>query len=98
MLLSLIVFHFSASVLLASVALTIFLLSRLRLCQKKQLPRYLFIYSSQQSVTSRLETSRYRDFFQFFDSIGLEKFGLKKVSVSVSKTFGLEKSLGIGLE
>ena len=27
-----------------------------------------------------------------------KKFGLKKVSVSVSKTFGLEKSLGIGLK
>ena len=27
-----------------------------------------------------------------------KKFGLKKVSVSVSKTFGLEKSLGISLE
>ena len=27
-----------------------------------------------------------------------KKFGLKKVSVSVSKTFGLKKSLGIGLE
>ena len=27
-----------------------------------------------------------------------KKFGLKKVLVSVSKTFGLEKSLGIGLE
>ena len=27
-----------------------------------------------------------------------KKFGLKKVSVLVSKTFGLEKSLGIGLE
>ena len=27
-----------------------------------------------------------------------KKFGLKKVSVSVSKTFGLEKSLGIGLD
>merc|ERR1712240_768261 len=42
---------------------------------------------SQQSVTSRLETSRYRDFSQFFESIGpgLENFGLKK-------------SLGIGLE
>ena len=68
----------------------------------------------QQSVTSRLETSRYRDFSQFFESIGLglENFGLekrsryrsrkylvsKKVSVSVSKIFGLEKSLGIGLE
>ena len=40
-----------------------------------------------QSVTSRLETSRYRDFFQFFESIGL---GLE--------SFGLEKSLGIGLK
>ena len=66
-------------------------------------------------MTSRLETSRYRDFFQFFESIGLglENFGLeKKVSVSVSKIFSLEKksrywsrkylvskkSLGIGLE
>ena len=27
-----------------------------------------------------------------------KKFGLKKVSVSVSKTFGLKKSLGIGRE
>ena len=27
-----------------------------------------------------------------------KKFGLKKVSVSISKTFGLKKSLGIGLE
>ena len=55
-----------------------------------------------QSVTSRLETSRYRDFSQFFESIGLclKNFGLekksryrsrKKVSVSVSKTFGLKK-------
>ena len=41
----------------------------------------------QQSVTSCLETSQYRDFSQFFESIGL---GLKN--------FGLEKSLGIGLE
>ena len=40
-----------------------------------------------QSVTSRFETSRYRDFSQFFESIGL---GLEN--------FGLEKSLGIGLE
>ena len=40
-----------------------------------------------QSVTSRLETSRYRDFSQFFESIGL---GLEN--------FGLKKSLGIGLE
>ena len=56
-----------------------------------------------QSVTSRLETSRYRDFSQFFESIGLglKNFGLekkfryqsrkfwsrKKVSVSVSMKF-----------
>ena len=40
-----------------------------------------------QSVTSRLETSRYREFSQFFESIGL---GLEN--------FGLEKSIGIGLE
>ena len=38
-------------------------------------------------MTSRLETSRYRDFSQFFESIGL---GLEN--------FGLEKSLGIGLD
>ena len=38
-------------------------------------------------VTSRVETSRYRDFSQFFESIGL---GLKN--------FGLEKSLCIGLQ
>ena len=38
-------------------------------------------------MTSRLETSRYRDFSQFFKSICL---GLEN--------FGLEKSLGIGLE
>ena len=59
------------------------------------------IYTTQQSVTSRLETSRYRDFSQCFESIGLglESFGLeKKVSVSVSKIFSLKKSLGIGLE
>ena len=40
-----------------------------------------------QSVTSRLKTSRYRDFSQFFEIIGL---GLEN--------FGLEKSLGIGLD
>ena len=36
----------------------------------------------EQSVTSRLETSRYRDFSQFFESIGLglENFGLEKKS------------------
>merc|ERR1711994_258978 len=58
-----------------------------------------FKATQKQSVTSRLETSRYRDFSQFFESIGLglENFGLeniwsrKKVSVSVSKIFSLEK-------
>ena len=40
-----------------------------------------------QSVTSRLETSRYRDFSQFFEIIGLD-----------FENFGLKKSLGIGLE
>ena len=60
-------------------------------------------------MTSRLKTSRYGDFSQFFESIvlGLKNFGLekksryrsrkylvsKKVSVSVSK-----KSLGISLK
>ena len=35
-----------------------------------------------QSVTSRFETSQYRDFSQFFESIGLslENFGLEKKS------------------
>ena len=60
---------------------------------------------SYQSVTSRLETSPYRDFSQFFESIGLglENFGLEKKSryrsgkYLVSKkslsleNFGLEK-------
>ena len=41
-----------------------------------------------QSVTSRLETSRYRDFSQFFF----------RVSVSVSKILVSKKSIGIGLE
>ena len=50
-----------------------------------------------QSVTSRLETSRYRDFSQFFESIGLglENFGLEKKS---RKYLVSKKSLGIGLE
>ena len=42
---------------------------------------------AEQSVTSRLETSRYRDFSQFFESIGL---GLENL--------GLEKKSRIGLE
>ena len=55
----------------------------------------------QQSVTSRLETSRYRDFSQFFESIGLglENFGLEKKSRYRSRKYLVsKKSLGIGLE
>ena len=51
----------------------------------------------QHSVTSRLETSRYRDFFLFFESvgIGLGKFGLKK-SLSISlENIWFKKSLGM---
>ena len=70
----------------------------------------IYVY---QSVTSRLETSRYRDFFHFFRVSELVSTTLvskksqyrsqkilvsKKVSVLVSKIFGLKKSLGIGLE
>ena len=47
-------------------------------------------------VTSRVETSRYRDFSQFFESIslGLENIlSRKKVSVSVSKTLVSKKVL-----
>ena len=42
-----------------------------------------------QSVTSRLETSRYRDFSQFFESIGLglENFGLEKKSQYRSRKY-----------
>ena len=55
---------------------------------------------AEQSVTSRLETSRYRDFSQFFESIslGLENFGLKKKSRYRSRKLWSQKSLGIGLE
>ena len=50
----------------------------------------------EQSVTSRLETSRYRDFSQFFESIGL---GLEKKSQYRSRKYLVsKKSLGIGLE
>ena len=55
----------------------------------------------QQSVTSRLETSRYRDFSQFFESIGLglENFGLEKKSRYRSRKYLVsKKSLSIGLE
>ena len=54
-----------------------------------------------QSVTSRLETSRYRDFSQFFESIGLglKNFGLKKKSQYRSQKYLVsKKSLGIGLD
>ena len=55
----------------------------------------------EQSVTSRLETSRYRDFSQFFESIGLglESFGLEKKSRYRSRKYLVsKKSLGIGLK
>ena len=63
-----------------------------------------------QSVTSRLETSLYRDFSQFFESIGLglENFGLgigfENISLEKNswyrsqKYLVLKKSLGIGLK
>ena len=53
-----------------------------------------------QSVTSRLETSRYRDFSQFFESIdlGLENFGLKKSLGIGLENFGLKKSLSNDLK
>ena len=69
---------------------------------------------AEQSVTSRLETSRYRDFSQFFESIGL---GLENLGLEKKSRIGLEniwsqkkswyrsrkdlvskKSLGIGLK
>ena len=65
---------------------------------------YVYFYFStciEQSVTSRLETSRYRDFSQFFESIGLglEIFGLEKKSRYRSRKYLVsKKSLGIGLE
>ena len=52
-------------------------------------------------MTSRLETSRYRDFSQFFESIGLglENLGLEKKSRYRSrKDLVSKKSLSIGLE
>ena len=60
-----------------------------------------FNFDDLQSVTSRLETSRYRDFSQFFESIGLglENFGLKKKSRYRSRKYLVsKKSIGIGLE
>ena len=61
----------------------------------------LYALSPNQSVTSRLETSRYRDFSQFFESIGLglKNFGLEKKSRYQSRKYLVsKKSLGIGLE
>ena len=52
-------------------------------------------------MTSSPETSRYRDFSQFFESIGLglENFGLEKKSLYRSRKYLVsKKSLGIGLE
>ena len=51
-------------------------------------------------MTSRFETSQFRDFFHFFEGIGisLNKFGLEKVSVSVSKKSSLKKSLCVSLK
>ena len=52
-------------------------------------------------MTSRLETSRYRDFSQFFESIGLglENLGLEKKSPYLSRKYLVsKKSLSIGLE
>ena len=49
-------------------------------------------------MTSRLETSRYRDFSQFFESIGLglKNFGLEKKSRYRSRKYLVsKKSLGI---
>ena len=59
------------------------------------------VLTDNQSVTSRFETSRYRDFSQFFESIGLglENFGLEKKSRYRSRKYLVsKKSLGIGLE
>ena len=49
--------------------------------------------SRNQSVTSRLETSQYRDFPQFFESIGLglEIFGLEKKSRYRSRKYLVSK-------
>ena len=55
----------------------------------------------EQSVTSRLETSRYRYFSQFFESIGLgqENLGLEKKSRYRSRKYLVsKKSLSISLE
>ena len=55
---------------------------------------------SRQSVTSRLETSRYWDFSQFLRvSVSVSKILVSKKSLGIGlENFGLKKSLGIGLE
>ena len=73
-------------------------LNRFQIENQKQVLRYA---GHNQSVTSRLETSRYRDFSQFFESIGLdlENFGLEKKSRYQSRKYLVsKKSLGIGLK
>ena len=59
---------------------------------KKQL---VFYADDEQSVTFRLETSRYRDFSQFFESIGLslKNFGLKKKSRYQSRKYLVSKKV-----
>ena len=49
-----------------------------------------------QSVTYRLETSRYWDFFHYFES--LNNLGLKKSLCISLKNFGLKKSLSNDLK
>ena len=58
----------------------------------------IILGGSRQSVTSRLETSQYRDFSQFFENIGLglENFGLKKKSRYRSRRNFLVSSLSDG--
>ena len=52
-----------------------------------------------QSVTSRLETSQYRDFSQFFESIGLglENFGLEKKSRYRSRKFWSREKVSVSV-
>ena len=61
----------------------------------------LLLTPCHQNVTSRLETSQYRDFSQFFESIGLglENFGLEKKSQYRSRKYLVsKKSLSISLK
>jgi len=79
----------------------VYILSSTIFVQPEHTERFYYSCSVLQSVTSRLETSRYRDFSQFFESIGLglENFGLEKKSRYRSRKYLVsKKSLGIGLE